>query len=98
MNSAFRAPMRSRLLQVTPIALAAVTLLNTSPVLAQSGASNEVQTITVTGIRRAIESAIPALDPQDSRTLHLKGLTRIPTDAYLAVPNPPAPKAIAPTD
>lgn len=47
---------------------------------------------------RAIESAIPALAPQDRATLHLKGLTRIPTEAYLAVPNPPAPNAIAPPD
>jgi ABC-type phosphate/phosphonate transport system substrate-binding protein len=44
---------------------------------------------------RAIEKAIPALSTQDRRTLHLKGLTRIPTDAYLAVPNPPAPEALA---
>ena len=47
---------------------------------------------------RAIERAIPALAPQDRRTLHLKGLTRIPTAAYLAVPNPRAPTAIAPPD
>jgi ABC-type phosphate/phosphonate transport system substrate-binding protein len=47
---------------------------------------------------RVIESAIPALAPQDRATLHLKGLARIPTDAYLAVPNPPAPKAFAPSD
>jgi ABC-type phosphate/phosphonate transport system substrate-binding protein len=47
---------------------------------------------------RAMEQAIPALAPQDRRTLHLKGLTRIPIDAYLAVPNPPAPRPIAPPD
>jgi ABC-type phosphate/phosphonate transport system substrate-binding protein len=49
-------------------------------------------------IFRAIEKAIPALAPQDRRTLHLKGVTRIPTAAYLAVPNPPAPEAFAPPD
>jgi ABC-type phosphate/phosphonate transport system substrate-binding protein len=44
---------------------------------------------------RVIDTAISALDPQDHRTLHLRGLTRIPTGAYLAVPNPPAPETIA---
>jgi ABC-type phosphate/phosphonate transport system substrate-binding protein len=44
---------------------------------------------------RAIEKAISALATQDRATLHLKGLTRIPTAAYLAVPNPPAPTAFA---
>jgi ABC-type phosphate/phosphonate transport system substrate-binding protein len=47
---------------------------------------------------RAIETAIAALAAQDRRTLHLKGLTRIPTDAYLGVPDPPAPDTIAPPD
>ena len=44
----------------------------------------------------AIGQAIATLSPEDRRTLHLQGLTRIPTKAYLAVPNPPAPDAIAP--
>ena len=47
---------------------------------------------------RAIEQAIASLAPEDRRTLHLKGLTRIPTSAYLVVPNPPAPDAIVPPD
>jgi len=36
----------------------------------------------------AISNAITALDLNDRRTLHLKGLIRIPPDAYHAVPNP----------
>lgn len=47
---------------------------------------------------RAIEQAIASLAPEDRGTLHLKGLTRIPTSAYLAVPNPAAPDAIVPPD
>jgi ABC-type phosphate/phosphonate transport system substrate-binding protein len=47
---------------------------------------------------RAIERAIPALSPEDRRTLHLKGILRIPSEAYLAVPNPPAPDTFAPSD
>jgi ABC-type phosphate/phosphonate transport system substrate-binding protein len=43
---------------------------------------------------RAIELAIAALAPDDSRTLHLQGVTRIAKAAYLAVPSPPAPDAI----
>ncbi len=56
MKTAFRAAPRARLLRITPVALAAVTLLNAAPALAQT--SGEVQTVTVTGIRRAIETAI----------------------------------------
>lgn len=39
----------------------------------------------------ATAAAIAALSPIDRGTLHLKGITRIPLAAYLAVPNPPAP-------
>ncbi|MCU0828675.1 MAG: phosphate/phosphite/phosphonate ABC transporter substrate-binding protein [Tabrizicola sp.] len=39
----------------------------------------------------AVEEAIVALGPDDRATLRLKGITRIPTSAYFAVPNPPAP-------
>lgn len=47
---------------------------------------------------QAIEKAIPALTPADRRTLHLKGILRIPPEAYLAVPNPPAPDTFEPSD
>jgi ABC-type phosphate/phosphonate transport system substrate-binding protein len=39
-----------------------------------------------------IRSAIASLSAQDRTTLRLKGVTRIPTDVYLAVPNPPPPE------
>ena len=42
----------------------------------------------------ALTAAIKAMSPQDRATLHLNGLTRIPLAAYLAVPNPPAPRPI----
>jgi ABC-type phosphate/phosphonate transport system substrate-binding protein len=44
----------------------------------------------------ALADAIPALDPDDRVTLRLTGLHRLPEAAYLAVPNPPAPAALAP--
>lgn len=44
----------------------------------------------------AVAAAIAVLTPRDRATLRLKGLLRIPVSAYLAVPNPPAPDAIAP--
>ncbi|MCX7286171.1 MAG: PhnD/SsuA/transferrin family substrate-binding protein [Rhodobacterales bacterium] len=44
----------------------------------------------------AVAAAIAALAPADRATLCLKGLVRIPLSAYLAVPNPPPPEAIAP--
>jgi ABC-type phosphate/phosphonate transport system substrate-binding protein len=47
---------------------------------------------------RAVDAAIAALGRQDRGTLHLKGLVRLPTAAYLAVPNPPAPDTFAPPD
>ena len=47
---------------------------------------------------RAVSRAVAALQPEDRRTLHLKGLTRIPAEAYLAVPSPPPPEALAPPD
>jgi iron complex outermembrane receptor protein len=56
MKTSLRAAPRSRRLLITPVALAAVTLLSSAPVQAQT--SGEVQTVTVTGIRRAIETAI----------------------------------------
>lgn len=43
----------------------------------------------------AVAEAIAALTPADRATLHLRGVTRIPTAAYLAVPNPRAPEQIA---
>jgi ABC-type phosphate/phosphonate transport system substrate-binding protein len=43
----------------------------------------------------AVVEAIAALSPADRATLHLKGFVRIPTESYLAVPNPPAPEAFA---
>ena len=42
----------------------------------------------------AVASAIAALSAQDRATLRLRGLTRIPLAAYLAVPNPPAPDQV----
>lgn len=46
-------------------------------------------------IHAALVAAVAALDPADRATLRLKGIVRIPKAAYLAVPNPPAPAAIA---
>lgn len=43
----------------------------------------------------AIAQAITALAATDRATLHLRGLTRIPLPAYLAVPNPAAPAQFA---
>jgi ABC-type phosphate/phosphonate transport system substrate-binding protein len=43
----------------------------------------------------AVASAIADLSPADRASLRLKGITRIPTAAYLAVPNPPAPDQVA---
>ena len=42
-----------------------------------------------------VAAAIAALGPGDRRSLHLKGLVRIPLGSYLAVPNPPSPEQIA---
>ncbi len=39
----------------------------------------------------AIAAAIADLSPDDRTTLSLKGLVRLPPDAYLAIPNPPPP-------
>ena len=38
-----------------------------------------------------LEQALAALSPEDRATLCLKGLTRIPAEAYLAIPTPPPP-------
>jgi len=46
-------------------------------------------------VHDAMAEAIAALAPQDRATLRLNGIVRIPTSAYLAVPNPPAPDAFA---
>jgi ABC-type phosphate/phosphonate transport system substrate-binding protein len=46
----------------------------------------------------AIQDAIDVLSQDDRTTLRLKGITRIPTSAYLAVPNPPAPGQLAAPD
>ena len=43
----------------------------------------------------AFASAVRVLSEADRRTLRLRGVVRIPTEAYLAVPNPPAPAQIA---
>jgi len=43
----------------------------------------------------ALSDAVAALAPADRATLHLKGLTQIPLQAYLGVPNPPAPAQFA---
>lgn len=43
----------------------------------------------------AVACAIDRLSPQDRARLHLRGIVRIPADAYLAVPVPPAPDRIA---
>ncbi len=43
----------------------------------------------------AVAEAIAALTPADRATLHLRGVSRIPIAAYLAVPNPSAPEQIA---
>lgn len=45
----------------------------------------------VPNMRCAIGAAIDALSREDRDTLLIKGLVAIPDDAYLAVPNPPAP-------
>lgn len=39
----------------------------------------------------AISAAIADLSPDDRATLSLRGLVRIPAEAYLAIPNPPPP-------
>lgn len=42
-----------------------------------------------------VSAAIAALPAQDREILHLKGLVRIPAQAYLNVPTPPTPSQIA---
>ena len=44
----------------------------------------------------ALKNAVAALTEADRATLHLRGVLRLPAEAYLAVPNPPAPDQIAP--
>ena len=43
----------------------------------------------------ALAAAIAALAPRDRAILGLKGILRIPVEAYLSVPNPPPPEQIA---
>lgn len=40
-----------------------------------------------------LSAAVAALPAEDRATLCLKGLTRIPAEAYLAIPTPPAPSS-----
>jgi iron complex outermembrane recepter protein len=56
---------RSRLLQATPVALAVATLLSAVPE-AYAQTAGATQTITVTGIRRGIESAVSVKKNADS--------------------------------
>lgn len=49
----------------------------------------------VAEIHDALAGAIADLSADDRAALHLRGIVRIPEAAYLAVPNPPAPQAIA---
>lgn len=49
----------------------------------------------VVAIHDALAAAIAGLSDGDRATLRLRGIVRIPEAAYLAVPNPPAPAAIA---
>lgn len=44
---------------------------------------------------RVTQAAIAALSTADRDTLHLKGLVRIPSESYLAVPTPHTPEQIA---
>ncbi len=44
-------------------------------------------------IAAAVVDAIDDLDPSERAALHLEGLVRLPPEAYLAVPTPPAPDA-----
>ena len=65
MQKAINSRRRSRLFDATPVALAVATLLSALPeAQAQTGAAT--QTITVTGIRRGIESAVSVKKNADS--------------------------------
>lgn len=57
------------------------------PLIAAAGADADL-------LFKVVATAIAALPPADRGVLQLKGLTRIPLSAYLAVPNPPAPAHI----
>lgn len=68
--------------------------------LAQTAPTPGLPCITAKGadpapLVAALADAVAALTPADRATLHLKGLTQIPLQAYLAVPNPPAPAQFA---
>ena len=43
----------------------------------------------------AVAAAIPRLSTEDRAALGLRGILRIPAEAYLSVPTPPAPTAVA---
>ena len=49
----------------------------------------------VAAVHDALAGAIAGLSADDRAALRLRGIVRIPEAAYLAVPNPPAPQAIA---
>ena len=49
-------------------------------------------------LARAAAAAIAALDPADRDALGLRGLARIPAEAYLAVPTPPPPSQDVPVN
>ena len=49
-------------------------------------------------IAACVAAAIQALTAEDRATLMLRGLVNLPSAAYLAVPNPPAPDQIAQAD
>jgi hypothetical protein len=49
----------------------------------------------VEALQGALAGAIAGLSGDDRAALRLRGIVRIPEAAYLAVPNPPAPQAIA---
>jgi ABC-type phosphate/phosphonate transport system substrate-binding protein len=46
------------------------------------------------GLFPLLQAAVAALSPEDRATLCLRGLVRIPAEAYLAIPTPPAPAAL----
>lgn len=43
----------------------------------------------------AVAEAIPRLSPEDRAVLGLRGILRIPAEAYLSVPTPPSPAGVA---
>jgi ABC-type phosphate/phosphonate transport system substrate-binding protein len=72
-------------------ALRVVGLTSPTPALPYIAATGADADMTFS----VIETAIDALSQKDREALRLKGLVRIPLNAYLAVPNPPAPAELA---